>query len=81
MNPLFQNNQGQRQERSPPARPTFFRKNNNRANEERNRSAKKQEKPGQNTGIFWKMKGNESYQKGNYEQAIAYYNKAVVITY
>jgi tetratricopeptide (TPR) repeat protein len=80
MNPLFRNNQPNQPRRSPSPRPTFSRKNNKKSNEEhRGASVKKEEKPGENTGVFWKMKGNEAYQKGNYEQAITYYSKAIVL--
>lgn len=32
----------------------------------------------ENTGIFWKIKGNEAYQKGDYERAVEYYTQAIV---
>lgn len=80
MNPFFRrNNPPQNQpRRSPSPRPAFFRKGGNNNDNERNGSIGKQEKPKQNTGLYWKIKGNEAYQKGNFELAIKYYNKAIV---
>lgn len=80
MNPLFRGNQPNNQpRRSPSPRPTFFRNNQKGKGEKRDVSVKKEEKPGENTGLFWKMKGNEAYQQGKYDLAITYYNKAIVL--
>jgi tetratricopeptide (TPR) repeat protein len=33
----------------------------------------------ESSGYYWKVRGNESYQKGRYEEAIEFYTKAIVM--
>jgi tetratricopeptide (TPR) repeat protein len=32
----------------------------------------------ENSGYFWKVKGNEAFQKGRYNEAVELYSKAIV---
>lgn len=80
MNPLFPNAhpQPQQQQRPESPRPTFSRRNSKQPTEERPQQEKKEEVK-EGTGLYWKIKGNEAYQKGNYEQAMAWYSRAIEI--
>jgi len=39
----------------------------------------KKEEVKEGTGLFWKLKGNEAYQKGDLQTAMACYSRAIDI--
>jgi STIP1 homology and U-box containing protein 1 len=75
MNPLFPHApRQQQQQRAESPKPTFSRRNGRVAPEERQ---EKKEEVKENSSLFWKMKGNEAFQRGLWQNAIVCYTKAI----
>lgn len=75
MNPHFpQARRQQQQERPESPRPTFSRKNSRVVPEEK---PEKKEEVKEGSGLFWKLKGNEAYQRGYWQNAVVCYSNAI----
>ena len=80
MNPLFEPMRQNQQHRPENAQPTFQRGSaKKREQQHKDASFKKEEELvyNENTGMFWKQKGNEAFKVKNYQLALEHYSKAI----